>query len=84
MVVEVIIMPKNKNEYQYKYEAEKIDTISFKAAKGSRPQLKRAALASGKSMNGFIRDVLNAAVMDVIGEPMEKANTEENEKSGEP
>jgi uncharacterized protein (DUF1778 family) len=79
MVVGVIVMPKNKNEYQYKYEAEKIDTISFKAAKGSRPQLKKAAAASGKSINGFIRDTLNAAVMETIGEPMEP----EKEKSGE-
>lgn len=64
-------MPKNTNEYQYEYEAKKIDTISFKTQKGAREQLKKAAHASGKSMNGFIRDALNDAVTDAIGEPME-------------
>jgi uncharacterized protein (DUF1778 family) len=70
-------VPTNTNDYQYKYEAEKIDTISFKTQKGARGQLKKAALASGRSMNGFIRDTLNEAVTKAIGEPMELKKPEE-------
>ena len=65
-------MPSNKKEYQKNYESEKVDTISFKTKKGARLKLKSAAAANNKSLNGFIRDSLNAAVLSAIGEPMEK------------
>jgi uncharacterized protein (DUF1778 family) len=70
---------KKRNRWagQAEYDRENVDTISFKTKKGARGQLKKAALASGKSMNGFIRDALNDAVMEVIGEPMEIKKSEE-------
>lgn len=56
---------------QDKYDKENIETVSFKTKKGARLRLKEAAIATGDSINGFIRTSLNKAVEDAIGVPME-------------
>jgi len=55
-----------------RHDAENFQYITFKARIGSRDKIKAAAEATGKSVNGFIRDALNVAVTAATGEPMEK------------
>ena len=70
--------PKRKRwAAQDKYDREKVETVSFKTKKGARDRLKSAAAATGQSTNGFIRAALNRAVLDALGEPMEKEKEDE-------
>ena len=62
---------------QDKYDKNNIETISFKAKKGSRVRLKEAAAVAGQSVNGFIRGALNKAVLEATGEVMEYAPDKE-------
>lgn len=57
---------------QEKYDKANMETISFKARKGSRARLVEAAGAHGQSTNGFIRAALNRAVQEAVGSPMER------------
>ena len=54
-----------------KHDKENFEVVSFKARKGSRTRIAEAALATGKSINGFIRDALAIAVEIAINKPME-------------
>ena len=67
---------------QTEYDRAKVQTISFKTTNlKSRSQLKLAAIATGKSVNGFIRDSLNEAVFKAIGELMEKEEADGDDKT---
>lgn len=72
---------------QDKYDRVNVETISFKARRGSRMRIVEAATATGQSTNGFIRSTLNRAVQEVIGTPMEderdKASGTDEVKDGE-
>jgi uncharacterized protein (DUF1778 family) len=64
-----------------KHDKENFQYFTVKARVGSRDQIKKAAEATNQTVNGFIRDVLNKAVIEAIGEPMEKLT--EKEKTGD-
>lgn len=55
-----------------KHDEQNYQYISFKARKGSRERITAAAKAVGESTNGFIRVVLNKAVLEATGQPMEQ------------
>jgi predicted HicB family RNase H-like nuclease len=61
-----------QKKYQAKYDRENWEYITIKAHKGSRERIKKAAEASGESINGFMRRAVNAEVEKAIGEPMEQ------------
>jgi uncharacterized protein (DUF1778 family) len=54
-----------------KHDKENFQQITFKARKGSKERLKEAATVANLSTNGFIRAILNKAVEELIGKPME-------------
>lgn len=71
------VKPKRKRwAAQDRYDKENIETISFKARKGSRKRIVEAATATGQSTNGFIRSTLNKAVQEATGAPMEDSAKE--------
>lgn len=57
--------------YRDKYDKENFQYITFKARKGAKERLTKAALSTGQSTNGFIRATLNRAVQEATGVPME-------------
>jgi uncharacterized protein (DUF1778 family) len=66
-----------KKRSNAKYDIKNYQYITFKAQAGSRDKIKAAAEVAGQSLNGFIRDVLNKAVLEATGEPMENKKSEE-------
>jgi len=58
-----------------KYDKEHFEYVTFKARKGSRARIKKAAEKAGDSTNLFIRKAVNKAVIDAIGKPMEDDTT---------
>jgi hypothetical protein len=67
------VKKKGRTAAQDKYDKANVETISFKAKKGSRMSLKEAAASLGMPLNGFIRETLNKAVLEATGRPMEEA-----------
>ncbi|MCL1866413.1 MAG: hypothetical protein FWF82_03275 [Oscillospiraceae bacterium] len=61
-----------------KHDKENFQYFTVKARTGSRDQIKKAAEATNQSVNGFIRNSLNKAVEEAIGEPMEKEKANED------
>ena len=72
---------KGRTKSQDTYDKENIETVSFKARKGSRNNIKNAAIKTGQSVNGFIRVSLNDAVKKIIGIPMEPEKTIKNDST---
>ncbi len=72
---------RGRTSAQDKYDNANVETISFKARKGSRKRIVGAAQIMGQSTNGFIRVALNKAVQDATGEPMEYMPDEQGGKS---
>lgn len=54
-----------------KHDKENWQYITFKARIGSKDRIVEAANATGVSINGFIRDAISKAVMEVINKPLE-------------
>jgi predicted HicB family RNase H-like nuclease len=73
------IKKRGRTAAQDKYDNANIETISFKARKGSRMRLKEASAATEQSVNGFIRNALNKAVNEATGSPMEGVKPKDNE-----
>jgi len=68
-----------KKKSNTKHDKENFQYISFKARKGSRDNIVKAAAATNQSVNGFIRTALSKAVEEAIGEPMEPVRNEVEE-----
>ena len=60
-----------QGEWRNGHDKKNFQYITFKARKGAKEKIVQAAMAMGKSTNGFIREALDKAVQDVIGQPME-------------
>ena len=74
---------KGRTGAQDSYDAAHVETISFKARKGSRERIKVAASGTGQSVNGYIRAALNRAVQSDTGEPMEVKEAIQNAAGGD-
>jgi len=62
-----------------KHDKEHWEYITVKARKGSKERIYEAATVAGKSINGFIRDAISAAVFEELKKPLEPT-TEDNVK----
>ncbi|MCL2003265.1 MAG: hypothetical protein FWG72_04575 [Oscillospiraceae bacterium] len=69
-----------QKSYRDRYDKENFQYITFKARIGAKERIVAAATATGQSTNGFIRGVLNKAVEDATGRPMECAAETEEDK----
>lgn len=49
----------NVNEYQTEYRKENYERVAFDVKKGDRKRLKEYAKQQGKSINQYIKDLIN-------------------------
>lgn len=60
-----------KTEYKNKWQSENCDRINLTVKKGTKQALQEAAKDKGESINGYIKNAVQARYEDDMGEKIE-------------